>query len=587
MPSIFPFEKNRYFPGKRMRSDDFSRELQYMDHKFQFLSRWTFGTGIAFGLSAQRLDSDSLLISSGMAFDGMGRCIIVEEPAICRIRSLPGFDTLSGETALLWLSYQEEPKAPVLVAGEQEERQEFTVCTERYAFSLSPLSQFPMDGADRQLYSRHMIYEDGTLRVQQIVPLILSSQRPAKLRLIVENLSLDPLSATVHYQPQLSGFCLENRAPTLCLDRDLELPRGFCTLELTVVPNTTAQSVTLSLPKDGFTLQMQGRTLQAQNSFRQELKLTSGNPLSALAESLQTLSPQKLWGTEDTRGIPIAGIRFLRYGSGILLDDVLSLYSPHRSCFPAVEQQLQQCASFFPSVPQPAPPTPAPTEPPAPSAPTAPMTTGVVTIPVGLSPSEDKIVSTEEMVHNLGPGTVYVDFGIESVYPAVHTSQNYTDLLLGDASLFSQRGGIAPPPMEKGVLVHPDKGTFELAVRLKGEPYPTSLRLRWFAWRPQQSIQPKPPRGKLIRLEPNVIYTKPGELVSFAPVFHGDPQPCEFSIPEKQAGLITRDGVYTSPQRQGLYQVCAQISGKPETKISAFVIVRTQEEENGHGTDNV
>lgn len=587
MQPIFPFEKNRYFPRKRMCSADFSRELHYMDHKFQFLNRWTFGAGIAFGLTARRLDSDSLLISPGMAIDGMGRSIIVDETTVCRIRTLPGFDTLSGETALLWLSYREEPKEPVLVAGEQGERQEFTVSTERYAFSLSPLSQIPLDGVDNQLYSRFVLYEDDTLRVQQVVPLVLSSQRPAKLRLILENLSLEPLSAAVHYQPQLPGFCMESGESTLCLDQNLELPRGFCTLELTVVPNTTAQSVSLSLPKGGLSLQIQGRKIQAQGRFQQELKLTCGDPLAALAEKLYALTPQDLWAHEDSRGVPIAGVRFLRYGGGLLLDDTISLYPQRQAYFPAVEQRLQHCGTFFPPAPQPAPPAPTPPDPPTPRISPPQMTTGVVTIQVGLYLQEKKLLSTGEIVHNLGPGTVYVDFGIETVYPAVNMEQNCTDLLLGDPSLFAQTGGSSLPSFDKGVRVHPDKGTFELALRLKGEPYPASLRLRWFAWRPQQSVPPKPPRGKLIRLEPNVVYTKPGEVIHFAPVFRGDYQPCKFFVPDQQAGLITQDGVYTAPQRKGLYQVCAQVLEKPETKISAFVIVRRPEEGSSHDTDSL
>lgn len=584
MQSIFPFEKNRYFPRKRMYAADFSRELQYMDHKFQFLNRWAFGAGVAFGLAAQRLDSNSLLVSSGMAIDGLGRCIIVDEPAICRIRTLPGFDTFSGETALLWLSYQEEPREPVVVPDDQGERREYTVSTERYIFSLSTFTQIPMDGVDSHLYSRFVLYEDDTLRVQQVVPLLLSSQQPAKLRLIIENLSLDPLSAAVHYQPQLPGFRTESGASTLCLDRHMELPCGSCTLELTVVPDTTAQSVSLSLPKEGFTLQVQGRKLQAQNRFQQELKLTCGDPLSALAEKLYALSPQNLWDEKDVQGVPIAAIRFLRYGGDLLLDDVIPLYPQRRAYFPAVEQRLQRCSTFFPPTPQSASSTPAPSVSPAPSVLPPQATTGVVTVQVGLSLQEGKILSTKEIIHNLGPGTVYADFGIESVYPAINSDQNCTDLLLGDPSLFSQSGEILPALIDKGVRVHPEKGTFELALRLKEGPYPASLRLRWFAWRPAQSIQPKPPRGKLIRLEPNVIYTKPGEVIHFAPVFHGDHQPCEFFVPEKQAGLITQDGIYTAPQRNGLYQVYAQVQGKPETKISAFVIVRSHEEGGSHDT---
>lgn len=93
-PQSYPFSKNRYFPRKRMRSADFIREQEYVEHKLAFLSQWDFGAGVALGLDVQRMDGDSLLVSPGFAVDGYGRWLIVDEPAICRIRTLPGFDAL-------------------------------------------------------------------------------------------------------------------------------------------------------------------------------------------------------------------------------------------------------------------------------------------------------------------------------------------------------------------------------------------------------------------------------------------------------------------------------------------------------------
>lgn len=56
-----------------------------------------------------------------------------------------------------------------------------------------------------------------------------------------------------------------------------------------------------------------------------------------------------------------------------------------------------------------------------------------------------------------------------------------TDLLLGDLSLFVQDGGSYARDFDRGVRVHPDQGTFEMALQLKGELRQSALRLRWFA----------------------------------------------------------------------------------------------------------
>ena len=41
------------------------------------------------------------------------------------------------------------------------------------------------------------------------------------------------------------------------------------------------------------------------------------------------------------------------------------------------------------------------------------------------------------------------------------------------------------------------------------------------------------------------------------------------------------------PEKDGLYQVCAQIKDRPETRVNAFVIVRTWMEGTEHGAGSL
>lgn len=590
--SMFPFEKNRYFPLKRMRSADFSRELQYMDHKFQLLNHWIFGTGPAFGLEVQRLDAESLLVSSGLAVDSLGRYLVVDESAVCRLPALPGFDTLRGETALLLLSYREENREAVFVPDTQGERKEYAVSAERYAFSLQDWTLPEQDAVAQALYFCTVLYENPSFLIRQCVPWVLSSQRPALIRLLLENRGLEALHVQLHYAPQLPGFSMDSHHAPLCLDRQLDLPVGTTCLEVPLVPSTAAQSVSFSMPAGGFSLRIQDRDQDTACGFCETLELVEGDPMAALSEKLEHLTLEDLCGKEAETGVPIAGIHFFKYQDKIFVDDVIPLTARSRARFPAVERQLERCRTFFPTqaCASGPPPSPVPSgggspEPPAAGAPRR-MATGVLTLTPDLHGKERDLLCSDETLHGLGPGTVYMDFGMETIYPSVNLDRNNTDLLLGDTSMFAQNSGGYEHGFDKGIRLHPDKGTFELAVRLHGQLHQANLRLRWFAWRPEESVPQPTAGGKLIRLEPNVIYAAPGAVISFAPVFHGTPLPCEFSVPEKQAGLVTRDGVYTAPQREGLYQVCAQIQGKPETRISAFVIVREQEA-SSHETDSL
>ena len=147
MEQLYPFSKNRYFRKKRMRAVDFERDQAFADHKLSFLSHWVFGTGVAFGLGVQRIDSDSLLVEPGLAIDAQGRFLIVDEPTICRVRALPGFEALQSENALLWLSYKEELLDPMFVADDEGQNTQYAVAKERFELSLSEEGLLPMPAA--------------------------------------------------------------------------------------------------------------------------------------------------------------------------------------------------------------------------------------------------------------------------------------------------------------------------------------------------------------------------------------------------------------------------------------------------------
>lgn len=586
MPQPYPFSKSRYFPHKRMRSADFIRDQQYIEHKLAFLSHWDFGTGVALGLEAQRIDGESLLVSPGFAIDGYGRWLIVDEPAICRIRTLQGFEAVHGETALLWLAYHEELADPMFVPGEGDEVREYAAARERFTFRLTDMRTLPEAVGDRLLFSEAVLFEDTDLRIRQVVPKILPAQGGVQLRLSIERFCPDPLDIRLHYAPELPGWRSASGEGPLQLDQPVRLKEGETTLILTGALSTTAQAVLLSLPEHGFMLEKRGVQLRAQCRFQEKFPVAAGDPLIALEDRLFAQDPQELWDGTPENGVPIAGIRLLRYNDQVLLDSIIPLPRSGRVALPCLKERLRYCSSFFPTAAR----SEQAGESPVARQPDGPipedhrrMATGVVTLNAGLHLQEGNILYSDEIAHELGPGTVFIEFGIENVYPAAGIDRNYTDLLLGDASLFTQASGSYDHGFDRGVRIHPERGTFELAVRLKGELRQASLRLRWFAWRAEEHTSHRLPAGTLLRLEPDVARAEPGATVNFVPVFErGAASPCDFLIPDQQSGLITSDGIYTAPQKEGLYQVCAQIKGMPETRVSAFVIVRAWMEGSEH-----
>lgn len=91
--------------------------------------------------------------------------------------------------------------------------------------------------------------------------------------------------------------------------------------------------------------------------------------------------------------------------------------------------------------------------------------------------------------------------------------------------MFLQAGGSYERNLDRDVRGHPDQGTFEMALRLKEELRQTSLRLLWFAWRPEETAAPQEEGGQLKELEPTVLHAKPGAGASLYTRFHLRKQP--------------------------------------------------------------
>ncbi len=582
----YPFYKNRYFPHKRMRAADFQRDQELTDGKLAFLSRWVFGEGAALGLGVQREDSEYLLVEPGFAVDGLGRYIVVDQPERRAVRALEGLDGLTGENAVLWLGYAETEQQPMLVPDENGvETEKLSIAREGFRLFLRGPESLTPPAPEALLFSNTVLFADEELRVTQSVPRWFSGAGTTTIRLFLECYEAEPIQIELTYAPSLPGFVgADGNAPFL--RQRLDARPGETALTLLVRPAGAARTVPMEVGAGAFVLEKNGQRYEAQSAFRKNFSVAEGEPSAELRDHLAKQELDELWSSAG-EGTPLAYVRLIRLGDKCLLDEVTPVSARYRAPVPWFRECAERASACYGAEERPAPvPAPAPPPAPTPAVPEPPprrMTTGTVTLKAGLDMEAGRVLYSEELSHGLGPGPVLMEFGVENVYPVANIPQNRTDLLLGDVSLFAQPGGTYDAPIERGVRIHPDKGTFELAVRLKGRLRQTALRLRWFAWRPEEALPPPEPPGKLLRLKPDMLRVGPGEAVQFTPVFaEGASAPCEFVVEGRRSGSVTRDGVYTAPDRPGLYMVCARGSGGAEDRAAAFIIV----EERGDGAES-
>ncbi len=140
---IYPFERNRYYPKKRLSSADYQAEQDYFNNKRRFLNGLMYGSGIVCGLGVFSLDDLSILVESGVAIDGLGREVVVETSDVKKLSALSGFDSLRGNEALLCLRYKEEPVHKVYAIESSDPEKEFQYNHVKEGYEL-----FLMDSED-------------------------------------------------------------------------------------------------------------------------------------------------------------------------------------------------------------------------------------------------------------------------------------------------------------------------------------------------------------------------------------------------------------------------------------------------------
>jgi len=162
---IYPFERNRYYPGKMLTSADFEAEQSYFMNRERFLSGLMYGSGIVCGLGVFSLDDLSLLVESGVAYDGNGREIVVDSSVVKKLSAIEGFDSLKTDNACLCVRYKEEQTAAVYAAGKAEgdREYEYNRISEKYELFLSDMSDIPPEIELETEFLEKQIFKERSL----------------------------------------------------------------------------------------------------------------------------------------------------------------------------------------------------------------------------------------------------------------------------------------------------------------------------------------------------------------------------------------------------------------------------------------
>lgn len=587
---MLPFERNRFYVGKLLTTADFLAEQNYFNNKRRFFNNLFFGSGILCGLGVYSLDDVSIMVDSGVAIDSTGREVVVENSVVKKLSAIDGFENLCSDRATLCLRYAEKAVHPVYSIDRQgDDLYELNRVQEEWQLFLSDSElleqELPME---TEFFSRSRLYGDGDFAVDVVIPAAVSCGAAVKLTIVIEKLSDAEKSLSLEGVFQIPSFTDRNGEHEIFIR--IENVTLSCGEQYSSEHWVTAQSkpsddsVIIAKP-NLLKIMVSGEEKRLEDHFVLKAAVTTMSTTEIIRRELgrTSLEMRKLSGTADY--IKLAEITLQMSKSSYIIDKVIEQGVKNYIVKNADESMRLEFASYYGGGES--------------AAQTAPFqewelqenpvsfyepiyATGTCEIPLGDRMKKGDVVYSDEIMHGLGKGNVFVDVAFEYIAEDKRTGASEKQTIYGDPELFATD----EPPItfaSTAVKVFGERGSFMAAAKIQRETDYVLLQLRWVAIKlpsPADQSALQKIAGKSISAVPPTVTLSTRENHFFNVRFK-NMEPCTltYRLTEKDSGEITSEGVYTAPAREGVFEIQISCADMPLVSTYAYAIVKKKENE--------
>ena len=589
----YSFERNNYFYGKLLTSRDFEDEQNYMNNKRRLINRVLHGAGIVYGLDVVAVDESSVVIQSGLALDSSGREIVVPSTQVVKLSTIRGYSDLKTSSVCLGIAYAEEKTEPVYAVmnkdADAQERQ-YNHLKEGYELFLQDSRDCVREPKKEDEYiAWKVLYQDDDLRITQYLPTFAVPGMLVKARTEIHKTSHMPFVCSFSCKVDTDGMIpgetqiradnvSQEYGETMVLEQtfrpeeyifgngDVSVRFSEITVQKSGVKEAAPDTSMTLNPVYGTALEYVHKT-----SYRGNLDV-----------DLDRKYDEKLW---------IAGIQLIRSERHSIIDRVER--APFDQYVYSSEQLmiLEKLEEFL--IPQdgsagrPQVYVQGNSERSAAAAPERRSnSSGVFEMSLGSGGEVGKVYFSDEIMHGLGNGPVYVDIGIEYISRDVNASGDRESIILGDGSIFESDSTVTDEKIfqvDQAVKILPDRGTFIVGVRPRVKMGRIGLRIRWYAFKPEdleQRVYDRSEQKGCIMIQPDTIVLPPKGSVHINPVFINMPEEAlSYTLLDPEGGKIDNTGLYTAPAQEGVYEIKAAALSDPEIFTHAFIIVSQKKTE--------
>lgn len=583
-----PFSRNRYYKGKMLTSADFEAEQLYMNHKRQFMNRMITGAGIVCGLNVISLDDQSLMIESGVAVDDMGQEIVVDSSVVKKLSAVSGFESLETGHAGLCIRYQEKETQPVYAISRQDSGNEFEYNRIEDGYELFLMDTDRLDGeveAETEFYTGGLLFENQDYRIQFRLPQNICAGHYVKLT--IEAVKVSDAKVALRYEAILQTPALaaaDGRRELAVLLEGGEQEKGSrIEREYWMLAQTEACEDTCVMVKAGSAaVFVNDAEYPVGAGVSCPLNIVKTTPELLAAREMNRLSLELLSATGAAGMIRLADISLVRTESAYLIEKVDESVRNYLPTLASEWKRLEYAGCFFRQPPyfesgeKKRSESAGETDEGSIQPEMAGIATGIVEIPIGDHAKKGDICYSDEIMHGLGTGNVYVAVGYEYLEEDEFLERTAKSTIYGDPDLFGAAG--QKVAAESAVKVLNDKGSFVVGLKLKANIDMIVLTYRWVAVRcdrERSGEEMETDYSQSISVVTPTVILGAREKYFFQVEYH-NMKPCSvtYALTDYDSGEISSDGIYTAPSAEGVYEIRIYCTDRPGIHTYAYAIVR-------------
>lgn len=561
----FPFERNNYYYGKLLTDKDFIKEQQYFNNKRRLHNRFFHGFGVVAGLNIHMIDKHTLSVEDGLAIDFSGREILVNEPMLYKLSMISGFKQLSEENeadyVYLCMEYNEDEKdfTQSIVSNQNSESFESNIEN----FHLYLTNKAPENyqyGAENLNIVKYVLFENELLRITQEFHKTIPSGEQFEVKFIILNKG-NASNFNITIDEILEGAYINSEARVKVQFKKLFLERGKSTEKIVKLraKKLDIGTINFTLSPENMTILVNGKNYAMPDKKVIEVDVSHGNVLEVLKKDYFSNIMEDIVTNNFGGGIYLAKIFLVRKNESFFIDTIEPMpanqYNYSTALLTSMVKELernmlrlQENIKTSTQIEE------------APKVDLAKhkeeVQHGVVEIPLTFPSKAGQVQFSKKVFHNLGEGPFIVDYRV----------QEKNMLYSGQAGIFKNRSIKAQFEIEQDIK----KASFTFGVKLLENTNENSVIIRYSVRKEETEILSQQKKLYIVpsKLELKVRETHYLEAISDAQ------DTILWSVVGKKHGSISKDGLYTAPNKTGVYEIVACLEKSPDIKASLFVVVR-------------